>query len=188
MVQRWAGHCILTNTNQIKNIMKILLILTIIVSLSSCENEKLLPKKYIAHAGGGVNNIRYCNCFEALNKNYELGHRFFEIDFSWTKDKQLVAIHDWGQTYKRFYGNKIPPPPTYEMFKSLKMKGGYSSITLTKLSNWLKLHDDAYIVTDVKNNNIAALTYIRDNFPKDISKYIPQIYFLNEYEPVYKLG
>jgi glycerophosphoryl diester phosphodiesterase len=36
----------------------------------------------IAHASGGINGLTYLNSLEALNHNYALGHRFFEVDWS----------------------------------------------------------------------------------------------------------
>ena len=74
-----------------KTILTILIILQIVCFYS----KEVKPTKYIAHAGGGINNITYSNCLEALNLNYKLGHRVFEIDFSCTSDNKLISLHDW---------------------------------------------------------------------------------------------
>jgi arylsulfatase A-like enzyme len=50
---------------------------------------------FVAHAGGGIKGRSYTNSLEALDENYRRGFRFFELDFNWTSDNQLVCIHDW---------------------------------------------------------------------------------------------
>lgn len=49
----------------------------------------------IAHAGGEVDGQIYANSLESLNASYAKGYRYFEIDLSFTSDRQLVCIHDW---------------------------------------------------------------------------------------------
>jgi len=45
------------------------------------------PPIIIAHAAGAVNGRTYTNSLEAFEYNYAKGHRFFEVDFSWTSDR-----------------------------------------------------------------------------------------------------
>ena len=44
--------------------------------------EKLNEKQYkfIAHAGGGIENIKYTNSLEAINQSIRLGFKIIEID------------------------------------------------------------------------------------------------------------
>ncbi|HIL62954.1 MAG TPA: hypothetical protein EYG42_05830, partial [Porticoccaceae bacterium] len=49
-----------------------------------------LPR--IAHAGGQIGNTTYTNSIDALNVNYDIGFRIFEMDFSFTSDQQLVCL------------------------------------------------------------------------------------------------
>jgi glycerophosphoryl diester phosphodiesterase len=70
---------------------------------------------------------------EALNENYGKGFRFFEIDFSWTSDGKLVAIHDWQGALSGMYivseGMGIP---TEAEFVNLKMKAGLTQLSLVR--------------------------------------------------------
>jgi glycerophosphoryl diester phosphodiesterase len=167
---------------------KIILIFIIIFQLVFIFSKEITPTKYIAHAGGGINNITYSNCLEALDLNYKLGHRIFEIDFSWTSDNKLIALHDWKKGYAKLFNETINTPLDFNTIINKKMINNYTILTLSLISEWLKKHPDAYIVTDIKDKNIEGLKYIADNFKEDISRYIPQIYFTKEYQEVKKIG
>ena len=167
---------------------KIILTFIIITQSIYFYCDEITPTKYIAHAGGGINNITYTNCLEALDLNYKLGHRIFEIDFSWTSDNRLIALHDWGKGYTQLFNEIINKPLDYNTIINKKMINNYTILTLLLISKWLKNHTNAYIVTDIKDKNIEALKYIADNYKNDISRYIPQIYFTKEYKEVQKLG
>ena len=147
------------------------------------------PPILIAHAGGGYRQKRYRNSIDALNYNYGLGHRFFEVDFSWTRDGHLVGIHNWNRTYQRLFPtaahNRIPDLAT---FRSLPMDGGETQITMTSLSEWLEMHPDAFIITDIKDRNIVGLTYLKYWLGESYHQVIPQIYHAHNYAAVRNLG
>lgn len=73
----------------------------------------------IAHAGGGINSQNYSNSLEALEYNYQQGFRYFEIDFSWTSDAQLVCLHDWGKRFQKVFGHKTKQPLSLKEFEQL---------------------------------------------------------------------
>ncbi|MDR1914157.1 MAG: hypothetical protein LBQ68_06745, partial [Clostridiales bacterium] len=52
--------------------------------------------KLVAHAGGQIAEFPETNTIEAMEHNYNLGHRLFEMDLNLTSDNIMVAIHDWG--------------------------------------------------------------------------------------------
>ena len=167
---------------------KIIIIIIIILQYTYFYSNGVKPTKYIAHAGGGINNLSYTNCLEALDLNYKLGHRLFEIDFSWTSDNKLIALHDWEKVYTKLFNEILNAPLNYNTIINKKMINNYTILTLPILSEWLKKHPDAYIITDIKDKNIEGLKYIADNYKNDILRYIPQIYFIKEYAEVKNLG
>jgi len=63
-----------------------------------------------------------------------------------------------------------------------------TQMSLDDLYIWLSIHEDAYIITDIKNDNLAALKLISKTAAKQKSQIIPQIYNLNEFVPVTQLG
>jgi glycerophosphoryl diester phosphodiesterase len=143
--------------------------------------------KFIAHAAGGVSGTTYTNAQEALDEHYSQGQRFFEIDFSWTKDGRLALIHDWKQTYRRLFGGD-GSPPALEEFLAADMLRGLTQLSIDGLAEWLESHPDAFIITDVKNRNLAALARLNDRYARYCPRIIPQIYNRDEYEPVKALG
>lgn len=142
----------------------------------------------IMHAGGEYMGETYTNSLEALNNSYSAGHRYFEIDFCWTRDSELVCIHDWKETYKTKF---LAPPsgvPSLDEFLQLKMKKGMHQLSLKSLISWLSSKPDAFIVTDVKTENIKALTVIATDYSNYKKQFIPQVYQPSEIKPTRALG
>ncbi len=115
---------------------------------------------YVAHALGSLDNIDGTNCLEAFEKNYELGQRVFEADILCTADGQLMLRHDWTSGS---YGNA---KENYESYEINNLARDWNDIsesteyTLLKFDNLLSLmekYPDIYIVTDIKDNNSAAI-------------------------------
>ena len=68
------------------------------------------PPQLIAHGGGIIirvdgkdKRVYSTNSIEALQRNYDEGYSLFEMDFQWTSDNHLVAIHDWGTSWRAYY-------------------------------------------------------------------------------------
>jgi len=169
----------------------ILFFMVLFFRLLSCNfsySEKMEMPELVAHAGGGINNIVYANSREALDYNYSKGLRFFEIDFDWTRDGELVLIHYWGKdTLERLF-NVEAKVYSLKEFKSFKMISDMTQMALVDLIGWLEKHKDAYVVTDVKSDNIKALGMISGKYPGFKKRFIPQIYKYEEYNAVKKMG
>ncbi len=144
---------------------------------------------FIAHASGGINGLTYLNSLEALNHNYLLGHRFFEVDFNWTADDKLVLIHDWKITYKRLFGINTEKAPTEEKFLSLKMNFKQTQLSLTQFSNWMETHPKAIVIADIKSgDNAKGLQQMLLAIKNPYQRIIPQIYHIKNYEKIKELG
>lgn len=149
--------------------------------------SEISPPLLIAHAGGAFEGRVGQNSLEALDSNYEKGHRYFEIDFCWTSDDRLVLIHDWERSLRELFMD-VTKQPSLEQFESMKMKHNMTQLSLGSLFQWLREHRDAKIITDVKEKNLNALRIIADNSAKLRNNFIPQIYNLSEFETVKRLG
>lgn len=145
------------------------------------------PQPLIAHAGGGIAGVTYSNSREALDHSYGKGLRLFEIDLSWTTDGHLVLIHDWQDSSTDWFPDAETRLPLEE-FKAAKMKDGLTQMALEDLYAWLGTHEDAYVVTDVKNRNLDALRVIAETAGELKSRFIPQIYDFSEFAPARGLG
>jgi len=49
----------------------------------------------IAHAGGGINGLKYTNSLEAMEQSIEHGFKMVELDLLISSDGRIVAVHDW---------------------------------------------------------------------------------------------
>jgi lipoteichoic acid synthase len=146
------------------------------------------PPRLIAHAGGDIHGIRMTNSLRALDSSYNEGFRYIEVDIHLTSDGVPVLLHDWGNA-NWFAGiNYSTEQPTHEDFKKRTGILGLEFLDLDELMQWLLKHEDAYIVTDIKQENVRILGDIRENYPEAGKRVIPQIYYLDEYEPVRNLG
>src|SRR5699024_6063179 len=132
----------------------------------------------VAHAGGLPDEFTRPNTVEAMEKSYERGHRFFEIDLSWSRDDILVGIHDWKDTWTQLGGQPGNKP-------ALRRPGSMPEIaadlmTLDDACRWLKQRPYARLITDPKSRHIdALLTIKRFCGTKNI---IPQVHNETEYQ------
>jgi glycerophosphoryl diester phosphodiesterase len=106
--------------------------------------------RFIAHAGGQINNHKYTNSLEAINLNYTKGFRLFELDIIRTSDNIYVAAHDW-KHWAEITGYKGTLPPDRKTFKEQKIYQKYTALDMKDINLWFKKHSDATLVTDKVN-------------------------------------
>lgn len=146
------------------------------------------PLPYVAHAGGAFSGLHYTNSIDALTTNAH-HYSLFELDFVFTADGHLVCMHDWNESALRTFGRALTPPPTLLEFERLVAANPhYKNCTAASLKRWLSENPTKKIVTDIKDDNLAGLGYIANNFPDYQSRFIPQIYTPDEYAAVRALG
>ena len=152
------------------------------------DSRAALPP--VAHAGGLYRGMSYTNSLEALEANSG-AFTHFEIDFEWTRDRELVGLHDWDTVFRRLYGAAKGLPLTLEQLRVRAAARGLTLLDLPGLHGFLERHPRARIVTDVKSGNLAALERIASFFsglPALLERFIPQVYHPGELEPVLRLG
>lgn len=151
--------------------------------------------RYIIHAGGrltGVDNggvtrtYDGSNSLEGLMQCSEAGCEVIELDFNFTSDGYLACIHDWYTEYADEITNNVPL--TLEEFLDCEIYGNFTPIWLGDVVDFLRENDGTYIVTDIKDNNIAGITAIADYAPDLKNRFIVQIYSEDEYDDVRNLG
>ncbi len=176
-----------------------LVVLYAVLAASGCDVGKAAPAAAntltgiiphrIAHAGGGIDNKTYTNSYEALDSNLEKGFLYFELDFSFTADGQLVCLHDWKKNFRQSFGFKADGKVSLKEFERLvDRKAKFRNCTLNGLADWMETNPTAYIITDVKENNIKALKIIHDTLPDARNRVIPQIYNPHNFETVKSIG
>jgi len=106
--------------------------------------------RYIAHAGGEIEGLKYTNSLEALNYNYDQGFRLFELDISETVDGHFVATHDWNY-WKKEANYQGEVPVSLSEFKKHKIRNKYTTLDMSAINQWFSEHSDAVLVTDKIN-------------------------------------
>jgi len=106
--------------------------------------------RFIAHAGGMIDSLKYTNSLEALNENYRKGFRIFELDIIKTSDGKFIAAHDWQNwaTITNYSGDT--PVSNYE-FLNQKIYNKYTPLDMVGINKWFDEHKDAILVTDKVN-------------------------------------
>lgn len=117
---------------------------------------------FIAHAGGGIDNLKYTNSHEAVLKSIKNGFKYIELDIHVSKDKKLVFLHDWLSFKKSINLAKLDNNPMlYEDYVKSKIYNKYNVITLEKLKSIFDKNKDLILITD----KIAEFDTLTDNIP-----------------------
>ena len=165
------------------------------VVLATRDRQWMLPSEpqlsrahRVAHAGGAYNGLTYTNSLEALEANKN-DFQFFEIDLALTSDEEVVCSHDWDHYPKQIFGVELNATPSLAEFTKLVADNSkFTNCTLDTLVDWLNQNPGATIITDSKERNLEVLAHIATRYPALISRFIPQIYNMREYQPTLELG
>ena len=128
--------------------------------IERCERYQRVDQPLIAHAGGGLPTAIYTNGMEAMETAAAHGFRLIELDF-WRTSKGLALGHN----------------PDH-----------LSPVTFDQLLDFLRRHPDISIVTDFKTDNLLGLRRIAELAGPMKSRFIPQVYSLDEFLPAMDLG
>lgn len=166
--------------------------------------------RLIAHGCGGIDGKMITNSLEALDYNYSIGTRLFDVDVCWSADSVLVCRHSWkdntGQDVKepiwkskRVYNEKIQQEGwlsnsntvlNSRVYANHLLYGRYHTLSVNELFLWLETHPDAYCLPDLKGPDMAkAFVRLIQNENKDsiLHRIIIRIDDFPDYEAVRKL-
>lgn len=131
----------------------------------------------IAHAGGRLGGTALSDSFDALNANID-SFDVFEIDFNWTTDGELVCLHDWEGAFTSRFGTDVAAPVDQDTFTRLLAASPDKprNCDLNGLAGWLRANPGVRIVTDVKENPVAAHEMIVARYPDLLAQFVPQAY------------
>lgn len=155
----------------------------------SFDDETIGRPRFIAHGGGEFQGQLRTNSLEALQASYEAGFFYMELDFSWTRDDELVALHDWDGSKKAWFGLPVEGPMTLDEFTQAESQNGLTHVTLAQLAEWMRTHGQrARVVTDIKRHNHKGLKLIASRYPDLINHFVPQAYNFEGYALACDLG
>lgn len=151
--------------------------------------------QYIIHAAGrltGVDNdgntrtYDGSNSLEGLQQCADAGCEVIEIDFNFTSDGYLACIHDWYTEYADEITNNVPL--TLDEFLECKIYRNFTPVWLGDIVDFLRENEGTYIVTDIKDDNLAGAAAIAEFAPDLKNRFIVQIYDESEYDAIRALG
>ncbi|WP_061038558.1 MULTISPECIES: glycerophosphodiester phosphodiesterase family protein [Vibrio] len=135
----------------------------------------------IAHAGGGINGLKYTNSLEAMEQSIEHGFKMIELDLLISSDGRIVAVHDWKSFHEMTNSNNTGSI-SYKEFESKIIYDKYKTLNIFTAIDVLD-ENDVVLVTD-KIKNLALLSkYIID---KD--KSIIEVFSIDKYNEAIELG
>lgn len=158
---------------------------------SSQQHEGFKAHRMIAHAMGGISGQTYTNSYEAFIANYEKGIRVFEADFLLSADDDLIARHEWGESFTKMMGQEDGLKPerygaifSTQEFKDAKIMGRYEPLTWDNVLDLMVDYPDMYLVTDTKQIKPEEIEQIfskivdsaKQRDPEILTRIVPQIY------------
>lgn len=158
---------------------------------SSQYNDGFRAHRMIAHAMGGISGKAYTNSYESFIANYEKGLRVFEADFLLSADNDLIARHEWGESFTKLMGQEDGLKPerygaifTTKEFKDAKIMGRYEPLTWADVLDLMVDYPDMYLVTDTKQIKPEEIEQIfskivdgaKQRDPEILARIVPQIY------------
>lgn len=156
----------------------------------------------IAHAGGTYRekayNTFYTNSLEALQQNYSMGHRVFEMDFYLTSDGKMAAVHDWDQFgYMNGVALSSDEWKNFQTFGSPVTDSRFTTMLIGDVLDQMLINKDMYLVTDTKSFEVSEEEVIHQfteiyneamkRSPELLSRIIPQIYNQTMYTTLKKV-
>ncbi len=153
--------------------------------------------RYVIHAAGRLEgpdawgsprDYDGSNSMEGLAQCAACGRRpiAVELDFNFTADGQLACIHDWYTEYADEIENGVPL--TLEDFLAARIFRNFTPAWIGDAADWLRANEGTYIVTDIKDDNIAGCRAIAEACPDLLNRFVVQIYDESEYDEVRALG
>ena len=70
----------------------------------------------------------------------------------------------------------------------VRNKSEFNKCTLESLTHWMKKNPSAFIVTDMKEDNLRGLKIIAETIPEFERRIIPQVYDPRNYNKVKRMG
>lgn len=148
----------------------------------------------VCHAAGmTAEGIAGTNSKEALEYNYALGQRVFEVDIAIASDGVAVLRHDWdadlGQAEKLGLGQGTIP--TSAEFLQSPIYGQYTPMALLDLYKIMSEREDMYVIIDPKYEkdvvgqfSIIVDTALDNGYESVLRRIVVQLYYEEMYDAV----
>lgn len=153
-----------------------------LIAVTYPDLPQVINERLIAHGTGRFKEHSGKNALESLERSYQMGFRFIEIDFRLTKDKQLVGVHKW-EEWAEDSGFSGKLPPDFSDFKKFSSNLGYTPLSAEDIREWFQNHPDIVLVSDKLDD---ADTLI-EQFPFKERLYM-EVFSLEKYKRAIEVG
>ncbi|WP_239614709.1 phosphatidylinositol-specific phospholipase C/glycerophosphodiester phosphodiesterase family protein [Cohnella mopanensis] len=151
--------------------------------------------RFIAHAMGGIDGVRYTNSYEAFQASYDRGYRLFEVDLILTKDGKLAARHDWTDDYQPGLPDRNGGASTLSQFKGSLIYGKYEPLSVRDIVRLMRENPDFYLITDTKETKVEKVKKQFEYLVNEVQsadasllrRIIPEIYSPEMYDAVMEI-
>lgn len=144
------------------------LLLILLATTQVVFSQEAIPTLY-AHRGGAYELDE--NTLPALETSYKHGLRGFEIDVHYTKDHEIVIIHD--HTLDRtIAGTGTVEEMTASELRKLKTKKGNSILFLNEALEFFNQYPDLYVEFEMKTRTDYYTQEITEKFAKQLYEQI----------------
>ena len=147
------------------------------------KEKKMSNYRFIAHAGGSIDNLKYTNSLEAIQNSIDRGYKLIEIDLIETSDQKLVAAHDW-ELFQKLTDCCNKKILTLKEFNSAVISKKFKPVDYKKINEIFLENKDLILVTDKSNN----FDLINDLFNFDKDRIIVEIFGRKNYFEAIKKG
>lgn len=158
------------------------------LALTPAPLPETVDMSYIIHAAGEIEGYTTTNSLEALEKSYGDGNRLIEIDFNFTSNLYAVCVHDWNHAIMPGFDKEKTKRPTVKQYRNTKIYGKFSPLELESLAEYMKEHEDLYIITDCKEYNVVLARKIKEEYPALMDRFIVQVYSEKDYREISQFG
>lgn len=119
--------------------------------------------KFIAHAGGEIDNAIYTNCLEAVELSIKKGYKYIELDLLLTNDNMIIAGHDWAY-FNRLTGLDTigDKRPSHGEAMERKINGNLTPLDAKHIVDIFKRNPDVILVTDKLDNTEMLNQYFSE--------------------------
>ena len=175
-------------------IICVLFVMIIISACAACNRPAAYASaaaatgiEYVAHAGGSCFGYIATNSMEAFINSAERGYNLIEVDILKSTDGHYILNHDWEYMESRVAFAKNTPVD-YKTFSKYKIYNKFTAASLDDLIKFLDEYKNIRIITDTKDNDYSALSYIKQKYKNYMNRFIPQVYAFEDYNIIKKLG
>lgn len=150
---------------------------SLIKTIKTNINEHYL----IAHAGGGINGIKYSNSIEAIKESIQEGYMYIEIDMLESSDGKIIAAHSWHELKKQLKYSDLNNKPLAQ--KDIVLDHAeLKPVKMSDLNHFV--NNETFILITDKINNYTLLAAEFDS----IGNIIVEVFSTDDYNKAKELG